>query len=101
MNETTTMETKKLICPDCDEECELQLSEVTAHITVMRAKDGKWDDVNPVQEEDDDVNPNQAIICSKCGYEFATSQEPLMTSDEFDELEEKILKGTVTQEDLE
>jgi hypothetical protein len=91
---------KKLKCPDCEEETTLLLEETTSHITIMKAENGKWNNVKPVNEYDDEVNPSQAIICEKCGYEFATSQDPLMTSDEFDELESHILKGTLTQDIL-
>ena len=102
-NQTETVGKKKLKCPECDEEIDhLELEVQTTLIKRLRPDGkGKWDDVNPVKKEEDDINPTYIIVCPKCDHEFSSQKEPMYSDDNFDEIEEKILKGTITQDELE
>jgi len=95
---------KKLICPDCEEEIDhLELEVQTTKIKRLKpsGNGGNWDNVNPVKEYEDDVNPIYLLVCPKCDHEFLSQQEPLNSDENFDEMEAKMLNGTLTQEDLE
>jgi len=102
-NQVETIEKKKLKCPDCDEEIDhLELEVQTTLIKRLRPDgQGKWDDADPVEKHEDDINPTYILVCPKCDHEFSSQKDPMYSDDNFDETEKKILNGTFTQSDLE